>query len=147
MDRFLSNGICVKRIIRPTTSQSCLCWCHALSECINRQFATLPLLYIWRKCVERIIICIVEQRRPTMRWRKQNRRCTLDALTYHQCVWTVVCFSHRISIPAYAIEQRWWQPGVPKNEMSLMSLIFKTDARSLATRVTTWLSFKNLLTR
>jgi hypothetical protein len=34
-------------------------------------------------------------------------------------------FNHRISIPAYAIEQQWWQLGVSKNEMSLMSYIFK----------------------
>jgi hypothetical protein len=33
--------------------------------------------------------------------------------------------SHRISIPAYAVEQQWWQLGVSKNEMSLMSFIFK----------------------
>jgi hypothetical protein len=32
---------------------------------------------------------------------------------------------HRISIPAYAIEQQWWQLGVSKNEMSLMSVIYK----------------------
>jgi hypothetical protein len=32
---------------------------------------------------------------------------------------------HRISIPAYTIEQQWWQSGVSKNEMSLMSFIFK----------------------
>jgi hypothetical protein len=31
------------------------------------------------------------------------------------------------------------QSGVLKNEMSLMSLIFKNDARSLSTRVTMWL--------
>jgi hypothetical protein len=35
-------------------------------------------------------------------------------------------FMHRISIPAYAIEQQW-----SKNDMSLMTLIFKNDARSL----------------
>jgi hypothetical protein len=29
-------------------------------------------------------------------------------------------YSHRISIPAYAVEQQWWQSGVPKNEMSLI---------------------------
>jgi hypothetical protein len=34
-------------------------------------------------------------------------------------------FNHRISIPAYAIEQQWWQLGDSKNEMSLMSFIFK----------------------
>jgi hypothetical protein len=28
--------------------------------------------------------------------------------------------SARISILAYAIEQQWWQSGVPKNEMSLV---------------------------
>jgi hypothetical protein len=32
--------------------------------------------------------------------------------------------NYTISIPAYAIEQQCWQSG-PKNEMSLMSLIFK----------------------
>jgi hypothetical protein len=32
---------------------------------------------------------------------------------------------------------------VPKNEMSLRSLIFKNDARSLARQVTWWHSFKN----
>jgi hypothetical protein len=55
--------------------------------------------------------------------------------------------NHRISIPAFDIEQQWWQSGVPKNEMSL---IFKYDARSLdllCKLVTTWLSFKSLLTR
>jgi hypothetical protein len=36
--------------------------------------------------------------------------------------------SHRMSIPAYAIEQQWRQSGGPKNEMSLMSLVFKNDA-------------------
>jgi hypothetical protein len=40
--------------------------------------------------------------------------------------------NHRISIPAYAIEQQWWQSDVANNEMSLMSLIFKNVARSLA---------------
>jgi hypothetical protein len=35
------------------------------------------------------------------------------------------CIHHRISIPAYAIEQQWWQLGVSKNEMSLMSFIFR----------------------
>jgi hypothetical protein len=53
-----------------------------------------------------------------------------------------VCNNHRINIPAYAIEQRW-QSDVPKNEMLLMSLIFKNDARSLARRATMWLSLKN----
>jgi hypothetical protein len=33
--------------------------------------------------------------------------------------------NHRISIPAYAIEQQWWQLGDSKNEMSLMSFIYK----------------------
>jgi hypothetical protein len=33
--------------------------------------------------------------------------------------------NHRISIPAYAVEQQWWQSGVPKSKMSLMSFIFK----------------------
>jgi hypothetical protein len=42
------------------------------------------------------------------------------------------CHHHRISILAYAIEQQRWQLGVPKNEISLMSLAFKNDARSLA---------------
>jgi hypothetical protein len=37
----------------------------------------------------------------------------------------LVCCKHRISIPAYAIEQQWWQLGVFKNEMSLMSFIYK----------------------
>jgi hypothetical protein len=36
-----------------------------------------------------------------------------------------VPYTHRISIPAYAIEQQWWQLGVSKNEMSLMSFIYK----------------------
>jgi hypothetical protein len=58
-----------------------------------------------------------------------------------------ICNVHRISIPAYAIEQQWWQLGVSKNEMSFISLVFKNDARSIAKRVTMWLSFKNLLTR
>jgi hypothetical protein len=43
---------------------------------------------------------------------------------------------HRISFPANAIEQQWSHSGVLKNEMSLMSFIFKNDARSLAMRVT-----------
>jgi hypothetical protein len=34
-------------------------------------------------------------------------------------------YKHRISIPAFAIEQQWWQLGVPKNEMSLMALIYE----------------------
>jgi hypothetical protein len=34
--------------------------------------------------------------------------------------------AHRISIPAYAVEQQRRQSGVPKNEMSFMSFIFKT---------------------
>jgi hypothetical protein len=38
-------------------------------------------------------------------------------------------YNHRISIPAYAIEQQLQRSGVPKNEMSL---IFKNDARSLS---------------
>jgi hypothetical protein len=33
--------------------------------------------------------------------------------------------AHRISIPAYAVEQQWWQSGVPKIEISLVSFIFK----------------------
>jgi hypothetical protein len=40
-------------------------------------------------------------------------------------------FIDRISIPAYAKGQQWWQSGVPKNEMSLMSFIFKNYVRSL----------------
>jgi hypothetical protein len=40
----------------------------------------------------------------------------------------LICFCHTISIPAYVIEQQWWQSGVPKNEMLLMSLIFKNNA-------------------
>jgi hypothetical protein len=32
---------------------------------------------------------------------------------------TLDCHHHRISIPAYAVEQQWWQSGIPKNEMSL----------------------------
>jgi hypothetical protein len=27
---------------------------------------------------------------------------------------------HRIGIPAYAVEQQWWQSGVPKNEVSFI---------------------------
>jgi hypothetical protein len=53
---------------------------------------------------------------------------------------------HRISIPAYSIEQQRWQSDVPENEMSLLSLISKNDAHSLGRRVTKWLFFKNLLT-
>jgi hypothetical protein len=56
------------------------------------------------------------------------------------------CSYQRISIPAYAIETTM-MTGVPKNEMSIISLIYKNYARSLARRVTMWLSFKNLLTR
>jgi hypothetical protein len=52
-------------------------------------------------------------------------------------------FEHRISIPAYATEQQWWQSGVPKNLMSLVSLIIKNDAFSIAKRVTMWHYFKN----
>jgi hypothetical protein len=51
--------------------------------------------------------------------------------------------NHRISIPAYAIEQQEWQSGVPKNEMSLMSLIFNNDASSIAKRDTMWHYFNN----
>jgi hypothetical protein len=40
-----------------------------------------------------------------------------------RCI-TGKCLFHRISITAYAVEQQW-QSGVPKNEMSLMSFIFK----------------------
>jgi hypothetical protein len=50
---------------------------------------------------------------------------------------------HRISIPAYAIEQQWWHSDVPKNKMSLMSLICINGARSFLRRVTMWLYFKN----
>jgi hypothetical protein len=41
--------------------------------------------------------------------------------------WCCHChsFSYRISIPAYGIGQQWWQLGVSKNEMSLMSFIYK----------------------
>jgi hypothetical protein len=42
---------------------------------------------------------------------------------------------HRISIHAYVIEQQSQQCDVPKNEMSLMSFMFKNIARSL-TRTT-----------
>jgi hypothetical protein len=45
----------------------------------------------------------------------------IEELAYEIDVW----FLHRISIPAYAVEQQWWQLGVTKNEMSLMSFIFK----------------------
>jgi hypothetical protein len=38
--------------------------------------------------------------------------------------------------------KQWWQSDVPINEMSLMSLIFKNDTRSLVKWVTMWLSFK-----
>jgi hypothetical protein len=53
------------------------------------------------------------------------------------------CSHHRISIAAYAVEQQWWQSGVPKNEMSLMSFMLKNYARSFARRVTMWLYVKN----
>jgi hypothetical protein len=45
-------------------------------------------------------------------------------------------------LDAYAIEQQLLQSDVPKKDMSLMSLIFKNDARSLAKRFTMWLSVK-----
>jgi hypothetical protein len=40
-------------------------------------------------------------------------------------LYIIIDWYHRISIPAYAIEQQWWQLGVSKNEMPLMSFIFK----------------------
>jgi hypothetical protein len=40
-------------------------------------------------------------------------------------------FNHRITIPAYAIEQQWWQSDVQKMKYHQW-LIFKNDARSLA---------------
>jgi hypothetical protein len=55
----------------------------------------------------------------------------------------LIGYNHKISIPAYAIEQQYWQSGVPKNEMSLMSLIIKNDARSLAGRVAIFQEFVN----
>jgi hypothetical protein len=33
------------------------------------------------------------------------------------CDYVYHSLNHRISIPAYAIEQQLWQLGVPKNEM------------------------------
>jgi hypothetical protein len=36
-----------------------------------------------------------------------------------------ISIAHRISIPAYAVEQQRWQSGVSKNKMFLMSFIFK----------------------
>jgi hypothetical protein len=54
-----------------------------------------------------------------------------------------MCYSHEISIPPYAIEQQRGQPGVPNNEISLMSLINKNDARLLARWVTMLLPLKN----
>jgi hypothetical protein len=54
-----------------------------------------------------------------------------------------VWHDHIISIPAYAIEQQWWQSSVPKKDISLMSLICKNYARSIARRVTMCNSFKN----
>jgi hypothetical protein len=62
-------------------------------------------------------------------------------------IWQL-CKAHRISIPAYAIEQQWWQLGVSKNEMSLMSFIFKMMlVIYFGVRVNKWLYFKYLLTR
>jgi hypothetical protein len=54
--------------------------------------------------------------------------------------------NHRISIPAYAIEQQWWQLGVSKNEISLMSFISKIML-VLYQSVSISDSFKYLLTR
>jgi hypothetical protein len=54
----------------------------------------------------------------------QNKFLTILSTSNLSRLPTVCCY-HRISIPAYAIEQQWWQLGVPKNEMSLMSFIFK----------------------
>jgi hypothetical protein len=49
---------------------------------------------------------------------------------------------HRISLPAYAIEKKRWQSGVPKKKE--MSLTFKNYASSLARRVTSRGSFSKL---
>jgi hypothetical protein len=66
----------------------------------------------------------------------------IEYLVAFSTVW-LFCFNHRINIPTYAIEQQCWQSGVPKNEMSLMSIIFKNSARSLAKCGTMWLFFNN----
>jgi hypothetical protein len=64
------------------------------------------------------------------------------------CNWNAVRLStkaldHRLSIPAYAIKQQRWQSAVPKNKMSLMSLILKDDAFLIAKLVTMWHYLKN----
>jgi hypothetical protein len=48
----------------------------------------------------------------------------LPAQGSHQCHCLYHGWDHRISIPAYAVEQQRWQSGVPKYEMSLMSSIW-----------------------
>jgi hypothetical protein len=69
------------------------------------------------------------------------RQIGCQTLFYTMLWW--LSFWHRISIPAYAIEQQCWQSGVPKNEMSLMSLMFKNCAFWIAKPVTMWHYFKN----
>jgi hypothetical protein len=55
--------------------------------------------------------------------------------------------NHRISIPAYAVEQQRWQSGGPK-KLNVISVIYiQNYARSLPKRVNKWLYFKYLLTR
>jgi hypothetical protein len=53
--------------------------------------------------------------------------CFTHKITIHAYAIEQQCYQsdHRISIPAYTIEQEWWQLGDSKNEMSLMSFIYK----------------------
>jgi hypothetical protein len=107
------------------------CQVRAVSHYIRSE---LVKIYVWKTWFE-LGYCL--RTRPISDTYTSNSSSIFWNTSYYNNTMT-----HRISNPAYAIEQ-WWQSDISKNEMSLMSLIFKNYARSWARRVAKWLSFKN----
>jgi hypothetical protein len=66
-------------------------------------------------------------------------RCTPNVLTAS----FILIYINIFQLLCCSVNVNLWKQGVPKNDMSLMSLIFKNNARSLARRVTMCLSVKN----
>jgi hypothetical protein len=73
-----------------------------------------------RRTIQNCQISPVDFQLYTIRYKAHFWLGVFDSTNLSWC-----CPYHRISILAYAIEQQWWQLGVPKNEMSLISFIFK----------------------
>jgi hypothetical protein len=97
---------------------------------IEISFLATDVLYLkWIWICDTLFNCIVDGRE----WRSDVQSTSHQTIHFglrYALISTALeliynCIAHRISIPAYAVEQQWWQSGVPKSEKSLMSFIFK----------------------